>query len=129
MDPNNPPVFYSKQIVYEADHHRSPAVIKETHYIQEPAQIVYTVPIQEHHHPYNGCKIPVLSKTCAIIILIINIFIPGWGTMILGCYSDHHMGYFILKGLLQFLLAGLIVGWVWSIITGVKVVKRSQSQI
>jgi hypothetical protein len=92
---------------------------------QPPKEV--NVNVHHIHHYEEESKIPCLSKTWAIIILIINIFLPGWGTIVLGCLSEHHSSYFILIGFLQFLLAGLIIGWIWAIITGVKVLNKSAS--
>lgn len=70
-------------------------------------------------------RIPVISKTCAIILLIVNILLPGWGTVFLAAFSPH-TGYFILIGLLQFLLAGFIIGWIWAIYTSMQVLYKSK---
>ena len=72
------------------------------------------------------CKVPVVSTECAIIVLIINILLPGWGTMLLGCISDHNCGYFFVIGLIQFFLTVLLIGWIWSIITGIKCLRKSR---
>ncbi len=94
-----------------------------------PPQYPKEVNVNVHHvhHYEEESKIPCLSKSWAIIILIMNIFLPGWGTIVLGCLSEHHSSYFILIGFLQFLLAGIIIGWIWAIITGVKVLNKSAS--
>jgi len=62
---------------------------------------------------------PILGKTLALIILILNIFFPGLGTMIMGCSSES-CGKWFCYGLLQSLLAPLIIGWIWAICTGIK---------
>ena len=61
---------------------------------------------------------PKISIGAAITILVINIFFPGVGTVIMGCMSNNSCTW-ICIGLCQLLLAFIIVGWVWAIITGV----------
>ena len=60
-----------------------------------------------------------------IIILIINIFLPGIGTMIISCLGEKHSYSFIWIGILQFMLAPLLCGWIWSIFTGYQLLKSS----
>jgi len=62
---------------------------------------------------------PVLGKSLAVVILIINILIPGIGTIIMGCKSKF-CGKWVCYELLQILLAPLIIAWIWSICTGIK---------
>jgi hypothetical protein len=88
--------------------------------VHEPSPRDVKIAVDDHRHHNAEDKIPVVSRTMAMIILIMNIFLPGWGTVVLGFLSPHHTTYFILIGLLQFILVGLIIGWVWAIITGVK---------
>lgn len=67
-----------------------------------------------------------VDKPLHIIIFIINIFFPGIGTMISGCIAKSGFsGYTIVIGLLQLLTAWIIVGWVWSIIWGWLIFKKS----
>lgn len=64
-----------------------------------------------------------ITRCGAIVILIINILLPGIGTIIYGCcYLDQTLrkGY-ILTGFLQLLFAACLVGWIWSIYTGCKI--------
>ena len=57
----------------------------------------------------------------AFVCLLLNIFLPGFGTLLNAC-----LGVRVLPGLmygfLQILLTPLIIGWVWSIIYGIKIV-------
>mmetsp|Transcript_9548 Transcript_9548/g.10559 ORF Transcript_9548/g.10559 Transcript_9548/m.10559 type:complete len:86 (+) Transcript_9548:42-299(+) len=65
----------------------------------------------------------VKSKVWVWIILILNIVLPGVGTMVAGCiYKCHRKS--IIIGLLQLLLFPFIIGWVWSVIWGVLIVKQ-----
>lgn len=67
-----------------------------------------------------GNPIPAVSECGALIVLILNIFWPGLGTVILGLigYQANCCAFFCL-GLLQFILAPvLLIGWIWAICTG-----------
>ena len=72
----------------------------------------------------GGRVIPKLSPTLAIGLLILNIFFPGLGTMIVGCVSkqkDVCCGWFCI-GFLQMIFASCIFGWVWAIISACAIV-------
>jgi hypothetical protein len=69
---------------------------------------------------------PRMSIDLSFIILIINIFIPGMGTMIMACCSKYFCTWMWI-GLAQLFLSGLIIGWVWSIMTGIMAVKVASS--
>ena len=68
---------------------------------------------------------PRLDKVMALIILIVNVFAPGIGTIIMGCVGNKAEG-FICIGVCQLLLAIFIIGWIWSIITGLMCLKYSK---
>ena len=71
-------------------------------------------------------KIPSLNIVLAIIVLCINICIPGVGTMLFIClggganWVEH-----LIIGLLQFFLTILLIGWIWSICWGIFAVMKS----
>ncbi|KAI0558406.1 SPEC3/Stum [Gracilaria domingensis] len=56
-----------------------------------------------------------LNQGEANIVLIINVFAPGVGTIIAGCLGTHG-GTAICIGLLQLLLFPVIIGWIWALI-------------
>jgi hypothetical protein len=113
-----PPQYQDPQVIVIEDHRSVPIYESESHHHSH-----------KHHESWDD-RIPVVSKLCALIILLLNIFLPGWGTIVLGIISPHHTSFFILIGFLQFILTGIIIGWVWSIITGVKVwIKASNHNI
>ena len=60
----------------------------------------------------------------ATVCLILNIFLPGFGTMLNACMGVHVMAG-LLYGICQVLLTPLLIGWVWSIIYGIKIVQCS----
>ena len=61
-------------------------------------------------------SIPSMNKTTALILFIVNIFFPGLGTMISACVGGGSLNTDqLLVGILQWLTAFLIIGWIWSI--------------
>ncbi len=70
-------------------------------------------------------SLPALNPALAVLILIVNIFLPGIGTMILGCINKDCNWQHILVGFLQLITAGIIIGWIWSIWWGILLVQRS----
>jgi hypothetical protein len=68
---------------------------------------------------------PCVDKVMAVIILLLNIFLPGFGTIVMGCVGNNAGGW-ICIGICQLFLAFLIIGWIWSIITGLMCLKYSR---
>ena len=67
-----------------------------------------------------------IDKTMALVCLLLNVLIcPGLGTMIHACMGPS-AGMGILYGILQFLTTPFfLLGWIWSIVYGVKIVQKS----
>ncbi|CAM9827899.1 unnamed protein product [Ectocarpus sp. 4 AP-2014] len=59
---------------------------------------------------------PVLRKPLAFVLLVVNIFFPGVGTVIAGLLTCKLKC--VITGILQLVTAAVLVGWVWSIIWG-----------
>ena len=60
--------------------------------------------------------LPRVSPHMATTAAILNIFLPGWGTMLASAYSDSpDKTPQFLCGILQLATAWWIVGWAWSI--------------
>jgi len=78
--------------------------------------------------------IPKINMCLAIVILILNIFLPGFGTMLLGCclpkgFSEEKgivCCSLVCIGILQFIFTVLIIGWIWSIAFGVIIVHTAR---
>ena len=67
-------------------------------------------------------SINVVSPGMATVCLVLNIFFPGLGTIINGL-SGHKVCPGVLFGFLQFFLTPLfLVGWIWGIVYGVRIV-------
>ncbi len=61
-----------------------------------------------------------------VVLLIVNIFFPGIGTIINALMgSKCHVTIFIV-GVLQLLFAGFIIGWIWSIWWGVLIFQKQR---
>ena len=74
------------------------------------------------------CPDHAIGKTgncLALICFILNIFLPGIGTMINSFFAKRCCEGFAY-GILQLLTTALIVGWVWSIVYGWKIVQKSR---
>ena len=66
-----------------------------------------------------------VDKTLALVVLILNILAPGWGTMITACLGPEFNAKVLVIGLVQLVLTCIIVGWIWSILHGIWVYKKS----
>ena len=68
----------------------------------------------------GSCKLAVVKvkKPLHIVLFILNIFFPGWGSMISACCDKKFNSNAFLFGLLQFLFCWTLVCWIWSIIHG-----------
>ena len=69
-------------------------------------------------------KINPTNAVMATLCLLLNIFLPGVGTILNGCLGVHFVEG-LCYGLLQILLTPLLIGWIWSIVYGIKIVQLS----
>ena len=60
-----------------------------------------------------------------LIMLVLNIIIPGTGTMMNACMGERFSCTSILVGLLQLLLSYILIGWVWSIWWGILIIEKA----
>jgi hypothetical protein len=51
-------------------------------------------------------------------VLLLNCFLPGWGTFFSGFASKEARLNNIILGIIQIATSIILVGWVWSIYTG-----------
>jgi hypothetical protein len=56
----------------------------------------------------------------AVLMLVLNIILPGTGTMLNGCFGRVCCDLIII-GFLQMITAILLVGWIWSIWYGIRI--------
>lgn len=70
--------------------------------------------------------IPKVKKPWNLYCFIINIFLPGIGTLIAAAKAKNEkcLKFNVIVGILQFMLAMILIGWIWSIIWGFIIWKR-----
>jgi len=123
--PPNP--VYNQPGVYGHHQQQTHTTVTTVHGIPQPPQRTNLVLINQGLEP-NVCgnSIPILDPGTAMVILILNIFFPGIGTMVCGCVgrNANPCGWFMI-GFLQIILIFCLIGWIWSIITGIQVMHRS----
>ena len=93
---------------------------------QMPSSNLYEIPL------ICGRPVPIVSNFSAMAVLILNIFLPGWGTMLVGIApqkrSENCCGdccCFFWLGWLHFILWPILVGWILAIILGCQLVAVS----
>jgi len=77
-------------------------------------------------------KVPKCSPPLHIICFLLNIFFPGIGTLLAACYDRRlsgSTGECLLIGLVQLLLAPVLIGWIFSIVWGYLIYRKSNSWI
>ena len=112
----------------EARLHPNP--VKQSHIeIREPNVIIVERPVEpeiyyvERPYFYNeDYDFPQLSLGMAWLILIINILLPGIGTMIVSCLGVPNPVYFLLSGLFQLLTAYFIIGYILALWTSIALI-------
>lgn len=101
-------------------------------YLQNNPNVIYVVQPNNPEIIYvQSQKVvneyPTLSVGLALMILIVNIFLPGIGTIVVGCLNGvPNRCYFIGLGILQLFLAYFIIGYVWAIITSVMLLSNAR---
>ena len=83
----------------------------------------------------SGSQVFTLKPPMHIVCLVLNILLPGWGTMISAGSCTHAVrdskrckwscGTF-LDGMFQFYLSPLIFGWIWSIVFGIAIYRQGR---
>lgn len=63
-------------------------------------------------------EIPVTEHSTGVFILLLNICLPGTGTLIMSFIDKFKCGTFVVA-VLQILTFWIILGWIWSIWWGV----------
>jgi hypothetical protein len=67
-------------------------------------------------------KMPVLEMPMAVVTLVVNILVPGIGTIVAGVVGARPL---IGRGIAQLLLAIIIVGWVWALVNGIQAIANA----
>jgi len=96
-------------------------------------QSIYGGPTFINNYGYypNACghPVPKIDLGVAIACLLINIFIPGLGTMIAGCVPNENRVEFVSNcccffwlGVMHMTFTGLLFGWILAIIFGAQLI-------
>jgi len=72
----------------------------------------------------KNCSVPTLDTNWGTGMLVVNILVPGCGTLVAGIKSERNTTMVI--GVLQFILAFVLIGWIWSIYWGYLIYKKAQ---
>lgn len=67
------------------------------------------------------------SQSTAQILLVINVFSPGVGTMIASCTGNRCNRTTALVAVLQICTVPLLIGWIWAIVWSVALIRRNAS--
>ena len=73
-------------------------------------------------------KVPKVHKFFAILFALINVILPGWGTMFAACFASVEETVSksqVVIGLVQFLTSFALIGWLASIYWGYLLVKEA----
>ena len=83
----------------------------------------------------EGSAVFTLKSPWHIICLVMNILLPGWGTMLSASVCVHAVkdsergkcscGTFT-DGMFQFYLSPIIFGWIWSIVFGIALYRKGR---
>ena len=70
---------------------------------------------------------PYVPYNIAIVVLCLDIFLPGIGTLVSAYYDPNGCNCkTITCGIFQLILTPILVGWIWSIIQGTYIYKKSK---
>jgi hypothetical protein len=105
-----------QELAHQQEHAQN---VQQVHHVQIQPEVVEREVIVVQRPMFFSEPFPQLTKTVAWILLFVNIFLPGIGTMIVGCLDVKNPTYFILWGLFQFVTAYFIIGWILAIQTSI----------
>lgn len=71
------------------------------------------------------------TQSLGIIVLILNVFLPGIGTIAAGRVSEGLMQFilYVIGAFLSFFVIGIpivIIVWIWALVTSIEVIRASQ---
>ena len=93
-------------------------------------QSTYNEPTAEEMYETNECCAdanPIVPPEVAIVVLVLNIVAPGIGTYVAAYYDPSGCNCkTVTFGVLQQLLVIVIVGWVWAILQGLAIYRKSE---
>ena len=69
--------------------------------------------------------VPKLKTPWQYVCFLLNVIIPGSGTMIASCFGEKWSKTLFLVGLFHLFLAYILIGWVFSIYWGYLIIRKS----
>ena len=76
----------------------------------------------------DSCIVQVNSSTKGLLLLCLNIVLPGTGTLMSSCMDSSFNILALICGVLQLAMAILVIGWLWSIFHGYAIYVASCQQ-
>ena len=74
-------------------------------------------------------RIVKMNRITASFLLIINVFFPGVGTIIMSFMGgDEILIEQLIIGVLQMVLISCLIGWIWSIYWGIIIYRKSYDE-
>lgn len=70
-------------------------------------------------------EVQAVASPWPIVLLLLNIFFPGLGTILNSCMGLKFNATTCIVGILQMLTAYILIGWVWAIWWGVIIMEKS----
>lgn len=70
--------------------------------------------------------ITIVYLDAAYLCVFLNCFFPGVGSIINACMNEKDRSKGVRIGLLQILTFPIVIGWIWSIIYGFKILSLSK---
>lgn len=72
--------------------------------------------------------VPIVTrKPWGIVCLVLNILLPGTGTLVAAGNQEDKK--YLIFGIVQLLTALIVVGFLWSIVTGVMIFVKSEPPV
>ena len=108
------PQYSPQQLVYPQD--------GSQYYQGATQQAVFQAPPPEMNRkvPMSCAGVPDLGVGEAIVMLVLNVFLPGVGTMIGGCMNYGSCNCcIVIIGIIQLFATSLFFGYLWGIISGI----------
>ena len=74
-----------------------------------------------------GASIPYVPYNIGVLVLCLDIFLPGIGTLVSAYYDPSGCNCkTVTCGIFQLILTPVLIGWIWSIIQGSYTYKKSK---
>lgn len=85
-----------------------------------PASTGDVRPAEAGDPPYP--QAPVVEKVEAVVVLLVNLVLPGLGTVAGGILGEKPL---VMRGVLQLVLSLILVGYLWAIVTSLQTLQNA----